>query len=40
MFVCLDICEAASGGDLKALRAAIKRGEDVNCKDEVSCVVA
>ena len=37
---CVDIHEAARRGDLEALQAAIKRGEDVNSKNWVGCVAA
>ena len=40
MFVCIDIHGAARRGDLEALRAAIKRGANVNRIHWVGCVVA
>ena len=39
MFVCVDIRDAARRGDLEALRAAIKRGADVNSMGWVGCVL-
>ena len=34
----MDIHDAASAGDLSGLQDAVRRGDDVNSVDEVSCM--